>query len=265
MGQITHSENEYIDGKYGQYIKWFESENTYIEYATDEDNQHNLPNVAYCELEEKVKYNWEMPSEIVLSADKNPNFYNLLHLSGIGEESTIDGETGYTTQDLANITLSEMTVGTDTSENPDEKGRNISIFFRYMDIAGGMPGGDDVYEGDDDIVGRDYGYDRNQRVSTQDALDLTEFQYFTITEIPDDFFNNCRALTKIIIPSTVAYIGHNAFHDCGSLTSITIMNNEEDVNIESDAFAYAGTIFSSPSSWYDLDYYGGATPIQFIS
>ena len=129
-----------------------------------------------------------------------------------------------------------------------------------MDVAGGM-GVDDSYAGDDAIVGEGYGYDRNQRVSTQDALDLTEFQYFTITEIPDDFFNNCRALTKIIIPSTVTHIGKNAFHDCGSLTSITIMNNEEDVNIESNAFAYAGTIFSSQSSWYDLDYYGGATPI----
>ena len=129
-----------------------------------------------------------------------------------------------------------------------------------MDVGKGDPQNDN-YAGDDAIVGEGYGYDRNQRVGTQDALDLTEFQYFTITEIPDYFFSNCRALTKIIIPSTVTYIGPNAFHDCGSLTSITIMNNEEDVDIDPEAFAYAGTIFSSTSTWYDLDYYGGATPI----
>lgn len=264
MGQISHNGNEYIDGKYGQHIKWFESENTYIDYASDEDNQHNLPNVAYCELEETVKYNWELPvqEEIVLSVNKNPNFYRLLHESGIGEESTIDGETGYTTQDLANIQLSEMICSQQTSADEDEKGRSISIFFRYMDVMGGDPA-NDGYEGDDYIVGEGYGYDRNQIVSEEDSLDLTEFQYFTITEIPDNFFNNCRALTKIVIPSTVTVIGRYAFHDCGSLTSITILNEEQDVDIDQEAFAYAGTIFTSEEE-YDLDYYGGATPIQFI-
>lgn len=36
---------------------------------------------------------------------------------------------------------------------------------------------------------------------------------------------------------------YNAFHDCGSLTSITILNDENNVNIDQEAFAFAGTLF----------------------
>ena len=50
-----------------------------------------------------------------------------------------------------------------------------------------------------------------------------EFKYFTsVTKLPDNFFNGCRNLKYISIPSSVTTIGDDCFSGCESLSSIDI-------------------------------------------
>ena len=45
-----------------------------------------------------------------------------------------------------------------------------------------------------------------------------------LTTIDRSAFMNCSALTKIVIPSSVVFIGAYAFNGCSSLTSATFKN-----------------------------------------
>ena len=50
-----------------------------------------------------------------------------------------------------------------------------------------------------------------------------ELQYFTgLTNIGDEAFRSCSALTSITIPNSVTSIGQHAFHSCIGLTTVTI-------------------------------------------
>ena len=44
----------------------------------------------------------------------------------------------------------------------------------------------------------------------------------SVTSINENAFSYCRALTSVTIPSSVTSIGKSAFSDCSALTSITI-------------------------------------------
>ena len=56
----------------------------------------------------------------------------------------------------------------------------------------------------------------------------------SVTEIGDDAFYNCDALTSVTIPNSVTEIGDDAFENCGSLTSVTIPDSV--TSIGSSAF-----------------------------
>ena len=45
---------------------------------------------------------------------------------------------------------------------------------------------------------------------------------YIVNSIENDAFNDCSALTSIVIPNSVTFIGKGAFYGCSSLTSITI-------------------------------------------
>ena len=48
---------------------------------------------------------------------------------------------------------------------------------------------------------------------------------YIVNSIENDAFNDCSAVTSIVIPNTVTFIGKFAFYGCSSLTSITIPNS----------------------------------------
>ena len=48
---------------------------------------------------------------------------------------------------------------------------------------------------------------------------------YSVTSIGDRAFHNCSSLTTVTIPESVTSIGYQAFLDCSSLTSITIPNS----------------------------------------
>ena len=48
------------------------------------------------------------------------------------------------------------------------------------------------------------------------------YEFGWTTEIPDDAFSNCSALTRVTLPDSVTKIGGNAFRECTSLTSVNI-------------------------------------------
>ena len=52
---------------------------------------------------------------------------------------------------------------------------------------------------------------------------FTEFKYFAgIAEIPDNAFNGCSALWKIVLPENVQTIGGSAFYGCKGISSIVL-------------------------------------------
>ena len=52
----------------------------------------------------------------------------------------------------------------------------------------------------------------------------SEYKGLPVKEIAKDAFNNCDAITSVIIPNSIISIGENAFYMCNSLTSATIGN-----------------------------------------
>ena len=62
------------------------------------------------------------------------------------------------------------------------------------------------------------------------------------TQICDDVFYDCDALTSITIPNSVTSIGDSAFYSCSSLTSITIPNSVTEIG--NYAFYYCTSLTS---------------------
>lgn len=57
----------------------------------------------------------------------------------------------------------------------------------------------------------------------KNIVSFDEFEYFSsVTEIPDNLFENCKNLVSVKLPESVTRIGHSAFSDCISLKSIVI-------------------------------------------
>ncbi|WP_462257483.1 leucine-rich repeat protein, partial [Ruminococcus champanellensis] len=47
-----------------------------------------------------------------------------------------------------------------------------------------------------------------------------EINGFAVTEIGNEAFSNCTALTEIVLPDSIETIGEAAFYNCSSLTSV---------------------------------------------
>ena len=65
---------------------------------------------------------------------------------------------------------------------------------------------------------------------------------YSVTSIGDWAFHQCISLTSVSIPNSVTSIGHSAFEDCSSLTSITIPNSV--TSIGGNAFSYCSSLTS---------------------
>ena len=69
---------------------------------------------------------------------------------------------------------------------------------------------------------------------------------YNVTNIGEHAFHECRSLTSVTIPNSVTNIGSSAFWGCSSLTSITIGNSV--TSIGSGAF-YGTGIYNDNSNW----------------
>ena len=138
--------NEFENGRYGTYIKYFENIDGYIDYLNSSSNVKASPNVSYCDGNKKlVKYNWE-PESIVFTEETNEILFKLLNAANI----PYSGENGYTVSDLASIKLEDIycedggSGGFDDSrgyaelDDPEEYGYTsfcdggVSIFYCFV-------------------------------------------------------------------------------------------------------------------------------------
>ena len=71
---------------------------------------------------------------------------------------------------------------------------------------------------------------------------LTYADFEGVTEIPDNAFENCSALTSVEIPNTITSIGSSAFKSCSSLTNLTFQENSTLTEINNSAFAYCSNL-----------------------
>jgi len=71
-------------------------------------------------------------------------------------------------------------------------------------------------------------------------LERVDFGPTTFDMVPNRMFEGCVALEEIILPADVSHIGTNAFRDCESLTTITILG-ETPLTVASSAFSASAT------------------------
>lgn len=225
--------NEYESGRYGQYLKYFQNNEDYIDYKDSSITIKWRPNVSWVEDVNLVNYNWEEidDNSFVLTQESNSVLWNLLTTSSINPSSP----EGFTKRDLASITLDMLY---------DREGGSGGIYNEDIEMSQGW--GELSPEQRENIDFNDIGksifymfgfgdYCLNEPIT---YWEFPEFRYFTsITEIPREMFTNCIGLTSITLPSTITSIGYYAFHDCRFLEEITLLSTPEfDVN----ALAYAG-------------------------
>ena len=76
---------------------------------------------------------------------------------------------------------------------------------------------------------------------------------YSVTSIGRSAFHNCSSLTSITIPNSVTSIGNQAFCWCNSLTSITIPNSITSIGVQafSDCSSLTSIIVEDANSTYD--------------
>ena len=88
-----------------------------------------------------------------------------------------------------------------------------------------------------------------------------------VTDIGHDAFKDCTSLTSITIPNIVTYIGYDAFENCSSLKSITIPDSV--THIDSDVFSGCTSLTSItiPNSvtYIDSDVFSGCKSLTSIT
>jgi len=70
----------------------------------------------------------------------------------------------------------------------------------------------------------------------------------SVTEIGDDAFAHCEALTGVTIPNSVTMIGNGAFLSCTKLTNVTIPNSVTMIGNGAFAYCYGLTGIAIPNS-----------------
>lgn len=71
---------------------------------------------------------------------------------------------------------------------------------------------------------------------------------YTVTEIGDYAFYDCKGLTSIIISNTITTIGNSAFYSCSGLKSLTIPNSVITIGREAFMHCYGLTSVIIPNS-----------------
>lgn len=79
---------------------------------------------------------------------------------------------------------------------------------------------------------------------------------YTVTEIGESSFKDCRQITYVDIPNTVTYIGEEAFMWCSEMTAVTLGNSIS--KIDREAFAQcdnlSGVNIADIASWCNIEF-----------
>jgi len=96
--------------------------------------------------------------------------------------------------------------------------------FKMLDDP--SPLADFVFQAIDDTGSRITGYQGN---GGRVVIPATDADGRIVKEIGSNAFNNCAALTEVLLPSTLEKLGDSAFSNCQNLTSINIPSNTQTV------------------------------------
>lgn len=112
---------------------------------------------------------------------------------------------------------------------------NTSIFGQDFVVDGiwYLKNGEQTVSVTGDYQHRERIYEGNIIIPSEVTYDGT---YYTVVEIGDDAFRECKGMKSIIIPNSVTTIGNYAFRDCSGLISATIGNNVTTIGM----FAFYG-------------------------
>ena len=116
----------------------------------------------------------------------------------------------------------------------------------------------------DPEVGNDYAILFGYEVAPQGALDIpeiinipvggTKHQRVPVTQIDENAFSKCNAITSVTIPDGITSIGKSAFEYCRNLTKVIIGNDV--TTIKESAFYYCSSLkqVTIPASVTDISY-----------
>ena len=216
-----------------EYIKLFQNHTQYEAYKNSAD--YIRPNVSYCQDQNEVHYNYEIPNNTIIyraSSKLNETTSNKnsgLHTNAFNETITNHTfENGVGTIEFDNDVTS---IGNYAFYNSGIT--NIIIPNTVTSIGGG------AFTGCTSLTSVNI-------PNSVTSIGGEAFYYCTrlesinipngVTTISNFTFNQCSSLTNITIPNTVTKIGNSAFSGCTSLTgTLTIPNSV--INIETFAFS----------------------------
>ena len=105
---------------------------------------------------------------------------------------------------------------------------NVSITVSASDEAGDTKG---TYGVLTYIKFENYIYISDCDKSATEVVIPAEIDGLPVTSIEGNAFYKCSALTSVVIPDSVTFIGCSAFSECSSLTSIIIPDSVEDIGM----------------------------------
>ena len=103
--------------------------------------------------------------------------------------------------------------------------------------------------------------------SNTSITSFDELQYFTgLTNIGDEAFRSCSALTSITIPNSVTSIGQHAFHSCIGLTTVTIPESVTGIGFAAFHQCHSLTSVTIPASVTNISgtVFGGCSSLTSI-
>lgn len=174
-----------------------------------------------------VAYNWVLKNISVITAESNPDVYNILTACNYPHTGP---DEGYTADDLAaitNITVSHY-------ENNSLSNNNMSIFSFYGDEQ-------DNYDSStyNELGTHGYHDTGDDSPNYVQSWTFNEFRYFTgLTSLPENCFSNCTTLREITLPYTITSVGERAFHDCWTLEKLDTQGRISQINWDESAILY---------------------------
>ena len=146
---------------------------------------------------------------------------------------------------LSSITFEESTTPLEIKGQGDSDGPfydsplttiNYNRNFVYKKVNG-----EDFIPSDDSDGIFAISNDAKNKITGKSVVTIGEL----IQTIPDYMCNNL-AITELTIPNTVANIGFHAFHNCDRLSTVTIEDDTNSLNLQTQSYSPSGPFYNSP-------------------